>query len=268
LFTDKLRFLLGNRTRQHTWGVGIGLKGTMINKMFKGAFPGPEYLKRIAIAEGVRVDWLLGLDDGPPFKVRQNLQDEASALRIRDLVVEGFEPVLLLDETGRACVVATKQEHIKYDSDSEARFVAVEILPNIGEESVEALESVNTHYSLIIQSSVLSKIAKGWISPYELTREDGILSKKDRVKRTGEIQELVEEYSVDNSTTEDLIRRTGKLKHAEEEGSPLNELYVLLDVFRYLEPEALKDLMEHARTLAAEQLAREYESPDSYKKTS
>ncbi len=264
-FEKRIKFVLSNR-KQHPWGIGIGLKGTMINSIFKGKTPGPEPLIKIHTAEGVRIDWLLGLDDGPPFKVRHNLEDAASAMYIKTLASTGFEPILLIDENGRACVVATRPEHIKYDAETEAKYIVVEILPNIGKESVEALESVNTHYSLIIRSDVLSKIAKGWVSPYELTCDGGILSRKERVKRTNEISKLVAEYSVDNSSAEDLIRRAGQLKHTEQEGTPLNELYVLLDVFRYLEPEALKRLMETARNLAAEQLANHYDSDNSHKK--
>lgn len=257
MFLKRLNIVLGER-KKHPWGLAIGLKGTLINNMFKGTVPGPDQLKKISRAENVRIDWLLDMDEGSPYKTRANLGDDASALRIQALSANDYEPILLLDDKGHAGVVATKKETIKYDDDTTAKYTAIEILPNIGTESVTALENVNTHYSLVLRSDVFSKIMKGWVSTYELTCENGILINKERVKRTEQIGELVTEYSLDNSTTDDLIRRTGQLSMSQLPDDPLNELYVLLDVFRYLDEKRLQELMNRARDLAAEQLATEY----------
>ena len=259
MFKKRINTVLAGR-KMHVWGASIGLKGTLISNMFsQGKIPGPRQLQKIARAENVRIDWLLGMDDGPPYKTRQNLGDDASAHYIRTLVARGYEPVLLVDDSGHACCIATKNEQVEYDDDTHASFVAVEILPNIGEQSVAALESVNTHYMLTVPSDLLSKMTHGWVSSWELTKPKGILSKKQPVG-TRKISEVVDEYSIDNSTAEDIIRRSGQLAMSQKPHDPLSELYVLLDVVRYLNDERNKLLMSYARDLAAEQLANEYEA--------
>ena len=77
------------------------------------------------------------------------------------------------------------------------------------------------------------------------------LSNQQKVALLDRLKTLVKDES---------IHQAGQLKLSEQDTTPLNELYVLLDVCRYLEPMAYAQLMETARNLAAQQLANEYEN--------
>ena len=257
IFLERINILLGKR-KKHVWGREIGLKSTRINAIFEGKIPGSDALIIISRAEKVRIDWLTGLDDKAPYQTQSHLSDEETAEKIKAMVARSYEPVLLLDEIGGACVVLEKPMLLEYDDGTESRFIDVEIFPNIGPASVETLEQVNAHYSLVLRSDMLQKIAEGYVSPHELLTSDKLLKRRERVQRIGDIREKVSEYKLENSSTADLIRRAGQLKMSEQEGNLLYELFTLLDVFRYLEPAALAELMDTARNLAAQQLENDY----------
>jgi hypothetical protein len=229
-YTDleqRLLILMSGRNK-HPWGEALGMNSSMITRMFRGQFPGHEYLAVIARAERVSLNWLL-TGFGAPYEVMHAHSDGEVAyqadLFLSDaplswtvyLIVDGELSALAFHRPDQVFIETktkdrTEEKVIDYDR--------IELIAGpVGQQTLDALRraSILQIREVKALAETMIRLFSGEIGTYAMVKEDGLFERYELLNlRNGpEIREKAGNYTLEPDERI-LLEKYRRLKPADK----------------------------------------------------